>query len=84
MAGIFDGIKEQEAARRNAYLRQVYGPLQSYALWRPSDIDMSTCHEWWESVRDDETNSEANDDVEDAALFIQQWWWLQRRHSFAN
>lgn len=80
MADIFDGIEEQEAARRNAYLRQVYGPLQSYALWRPSDIDMSTYHEWWESVRDDEANSEA----EYAALFIQQWWWLQRRHSFAN
>ena len=80
MADIFDSIEEQEAARRNAYLRQVHGPLQSYALWRPSDIDMSTCHEWWESVRDDETNSE----VEDAALFIQQWWWLQRRRSLTH
>jgi len=49
--------EEQEAERRNAYLREVHGPLQSYALWRPSDIDITTCHAWWKCVRDEPNNT---------------------------
>ena len=70
MTDIVDGIEEQEAALRNAHLRHVYGPIQSYALWRPSDIDITTCLVWWESVRDDESNDESND----TAKSIQRWW----------
>ena len=45
--------EEIEAATRNKYLRQLYGPMKSYALWLPSDIDMETRDEWWSSFCED-------------------------------
>ena len=48
--------EELEAAARNEYLnlittRKKHGRLRSYMLWRPSDIDMATAHEFWEEVK---------------------------------
>jgi len=54
-----DSAEEVEAAARNKFLRAAYGRLKSYMMWRPSDIDMASAHEWWDAAVQGEVSQRA-------------------------
>jgi hypothetical protein len=56
-----------EAASRNEYLRRKYGRLRAHMMWRPSDINVDTVHEWWEDVLCENHNNAAADNHNDVA-----------------
>jgi len=70
--------EELEAAARNEYLRKKHGRLRSYMLWRPSDIDMATAHEFWEDVKSE------IDDTWDRTTFSRTIGQCTERESNAN